>query len=86
MPPSQISTGSNTVWFVVLIGGCIIFAGIPFIIYAMKKDSWNTNDPENQFQPFHWEVAATNNTIEDTTQNNVDSNNTDEGDKNSEVK
>ncbi len=44
IPPSQISTGSNTVWFSVLIIGCIIVVGAPFIIYASRKPSWQ--DPE----------------------------------------
>ena len=40
IPPSQISTGSNTVWFSVLIIGAIIVVVAPFIIYASKKPSW----------------------------------------------
>ena len=40
IPPSQISTGSNTVWFSVLIIGAIIVVIAPFIIYASKKPSW----------------------------------------------
>ncbi len=34
VPPSQISTGSNTVWFSVLIIGCLIVVGAPFVIYS----------------------------------------------------
>ncbi len=37
IPPSQISTGSNTVWFTVLIVGAIIVVIAPFIIYASKE-------------------------------------------------
>ena len=53
IPPSQISTGSNTVWYAVMFGGCIVFVAIPFIIYALRKPSWQ--DKDSQFQPFHWE-------------------------------
>jgi putative glutamate/gamma-aminobutyrate antiporter len=55
IPPSQISTGSNTVWYLVLFGGCAIFVIAPFLIYAFKKPEWKNNDPSNDFQPFHWE-------------------------------
>ena len=56
IPPSQISTGSNTVWFSVLIIGALIVVIAPFIIYASKKPSWV--DPNSNFEPFHWEVQA----------------------------
>ncbi len=53
IPPAQINTGSNAVWFSVLIGGCIIVVAAPFIIYANRKESWLAKDAE--FEPFHWE-------------------------------
>lgn len=53
IPPSQISTGSNTVWFSVLIIGVIVVVIAPFIIYKMRKPSWV--DPNSEFEPFHWE-------------------------------
>ena len=53
IPPGQIQTGSSTVWYSVLIVGCIVMTVIPFIIYAVKKPSWR--DPETEFAPFHWE-------------------------------
>ena len=53
IPPGQINTGSNTVWYTVLIAGCIIMVIIPFIIYALRKPSWR--DPSSEFAPFHWE-------------------------------
>lgn len=56
IPPGQINTGSHTVWFTVLILGCVIFVAIPFIIYALRKPSWKSKDTD--FAPFHWEVAA----------------------------
>jgi putative glutamate/gamma-aminobutyrate antiporter len=51
IPPGQIATGSNTVWYSVLIIGCIVMVVIPFIIYAMRKPSWR--DPNADFAPFH---------------------------------
>ena len=53
IPPGQINTGSNTVWYTVLIAGCIIMVIIPFIIYALRKPSWR--EPSSEFAPFHWE-------------------------------
>ena len=53
IPPAQINTGSNAVWFSVLIGGCIVVVAAPFIIYANRKESWLAKDAE--FDPFHWE-------------------------------
>ena len=53
IPPSQISVGSNKVWFLVLIIGAIIFVGIPFIIYASRKPSWKAADSD--IEPFEWE-------------------------------
>ncbi len=53
IPPSQISVGSNTVWFLVLIIGAIIFVGIPFLIYASRKPSWKA--PDADIEKFEWE-------------------------------
>ena len=53
IPPSQINTGNNAVWYSVLIIGCIVMVVIPFIIYAMRKPSWK--DPGTDFAPFHFE-------------------------------
>ena len=53
IPPGQIATGSNVVWYSVLIVGCIVMVVIPFIIYALRKPSWR--DPAAEFAPFHWE-------------------------------
>jgi putative glutamate/gamma-aminobutyrate antiporter len=53
IPPGQIATGSGTVWYSVLIIGCVVMVVIPFIIYGMRKPSWK--DPTAEFAPFHWE-------------------------------
>ncbi len=55
IPPSQISTGSNTVWFSVLIAGSIVVIGAPFIIYALRKPEWKSSDQADHFAPFHFE-------------------------------
>ncbi len=57
IPPSQITTGSNTVWYSILIIGCIVVVAIPFIIYSMRKPSWE--DPNTKIAPFHWEETPT---------------------------
>ncbi|MEG1762033.1 MAG: amino acid permease [Bacteroidales bacterium] len=57
IPPSQISTGSNTVWYSVLIFGCIISVGIPFIIYQMRKKSWVSTNKDEAFQAFQWQLT-----------------------------
>ena len=53
IPPGQIATGSNAVWYSVLVCGCIVVVGAPFLIYAHRKGSWVSKDAE--FEPFHWE-------------------------------
>lgn len=58
IPPSQIATGSNTVWFSVLFIGVIVVVAAPFIIFASRKPSWA--DPTSEFEPFHWEVNQAN--------------------------
>ncbi len=55
IPPSQIQTGSNTVWYSVLVIGCLVMVIIPYIIYAKRKPSWR--DPSTDFAPFHTEVS-----------------------------
>ena len=53
IPPAQISVGSNTVWYSVLVIGCIVVVVAPFIIYAMRKPHWV--DKDSQFEPFHFD-------------------------------
>ena len=55
VPPGQINTGSHTVWFSVLIIGCIIVVVAPFIIYASRKPSWKDPKAAQAFQPSQWE-------------------------------
>ena len=58
IPPGQIAVGSNKVWFSVLIIGCVVVVVIPFIIYAMRKPSWQDASAAAEFAPFHWEQKA----------------------------
>ena len=58
VPPGQIATGSNAVWFSVLVFGCLIVVGAPFVIYSMRKPSWKDPDAAAEFAPFHWERNA----------------------------
>ncbi len=51
IPPSQIETGSNTVWFSVLVIGIIVVVAVPILIYRLRKPSWISEDGE-PFQPF----------------------------------
>ena len=58
IPPGQIAVGSKAVWFSVLIIGCLVVVIIPFIIYSMRKPSWQDATAAAEFAPFHWEVAT----------------------------
>ena len=53
IPPGQIAVGSKTMWYAVLVIGCIVVVVAPLIIYALRKPSWK--DPSTNFEPFHWE-------------------------------
>ena len=53
IPPAQIATGSNTVWYSVLAIECIVVVGAPLVIYNCRKASWI--DKSAAFEPFHWE-------------------------------
>ena len=43
LPPSQIDTGAKLVLECFLGGGILIFCGLPFLIYALRKPSWKKN-------------------------------------------
>ena len=53
IPPAQIATGSDTVWYSVLAIGCIVVVVAPLVIYNCRKASWI--DKSAAFEPFHWE-------------------------------
>lgn len=50
IPPGQISVGSPVLYVALLVLGTLVFAGIPFIIYAVRKPSWKREDVD--FEPF----------------------------------
>lgn len=53
IPPGQIPVGSPMTYVMILIVGTLIFAGIPFVIYAMRKPEWKkVVAPEDEFEPF----------------------------------
>lgn len=62
IPPSQIPVGSPATYVSTLIIGAIFFAGIPFIIYAIRKPEWKSTDEKDAFEPFNWEKKALENT------------------------
>lgn len=58
IPPSQISVGSPATYIGILVALTAFFVALPFVIYAIKKDSWR--DPQADFAPFTWEVQSSN--------------------------
>ncbi|MBV7433435.1 hypothetical protein KRX19_00175 [Cardiobacteriaceae bacterium TAE3-ERU3] len=56
IPPSQISVGSPVMYVGILVALTAFFVALPFVIYAVKKDSWR--DPQADFAPFTWEAQA----------------------------
>ncbi len=55
LPPGQIAVGSPAKWIILLVFGNAVGIAIPFIIYALRKPSWKSSDPDDQFEPFSWE-------------------------------
>lgn len=56
IPPGQIPVGSPAVYVGILVVGTFIFAGIPFVIYAMRSPSWADKQAAESFEPFSWET------------------------------
>jgi hypothetical protein len=55
IPPGQIAVGSKTMWYAVLVIGCVVVVAVPLVIYALRKPSWK--DSSTTFEPFHWEIS-----------------------------
>lgn len=55
IPPGQIPVGSPAVYVGILLVGTLVFAGIPFLIYAMRKPAWANPRARAEFEPFGWE-------------------------------
>jgi len=43
VPPAQLTTGNTGFYVTFLMVGLILFTGIPFAIYALRKPSWKKN-------------------------------------------
>lgn len=54
--PSSITGISDMTWFTVLIVGAAVVVVTPFVIYAMRKPSWQ--DPNAKIEPFNWETPS----------------------------
>lgn len=58
IPPAQIPVGSPVLYIAILGVGMVIFAGIPFLVYSLRKPGWKQNQTgEAAFEPFNWELA-----------------------------
>lgn len=57
IPPGQIEVGSSALYVTLLVFGTLIFTGIPFIIYAVRKPEWKRADVD--FEPFGSEATQT---------------------------
>ena len=55
IPPGQIPVGSPVAYVGILIAGVVVFAGLPFLIYAMRRPGWADPDAVAEFEPFSWE-------------------------------
>ncbi len=55
IPPSQIPVGSPAIYVGILIVGVLIFAGLPFLIYACRRPEWADSRARAEFEPFGWE-------------------------------
>lgn len=62
LPPSQISIGSKSTWFLLLGGGNVLFVALPFIIYALRKPSWKSASSNAEMEPFSWEKTPVSST------------------------
>ncbi len=55
IPPGQIPVGSPWLYVTILIVSVVIFAGIPFLIYAKRRPEWADEKAKSEFEPFGWE-------------------------------
>ena len=58
VPPSQIPVGSPWIYVAVLIAGVVVFAGMPFVVYALRRPEWADPVAKADFEPFSWELDA----------------------------
>lgn len=55
IPPDQIAVGSPGTYVGILVVLAVFFVACPFLIYAVKKDSWKSS--ASDFAPFTWQSA-----------------------------
>lgn len=60
IPPNQIPVGSPAVYVGILIVGTLVFAGLPFLIYSLRKPEWADARSKAEFEPFGWEKRLSN--------------------------
>ena len=53
-PPSQINTGSPTVYVTILIVGVLFFFFLPLVVYALRRPNWK--NAKSDFYPFNWQI------------------------------
>lgn len=56
LPPSQITTGSPTVYIGILIVGACVIIALPLVIYSFRKPGWR--NPDAHFYPFDWQIEG----------------------------
>jgi len=52
-PPAQIQIGNPATWVGILVLGTAVGVAVPFVIYALRKESWK--DKDSEFEPFSYE-------------------------------
>ncbi|MEM9731517.1 MAG: putative glutamine/gamma-aminobutyrate antiporter GadC [Myxococcota bacterium] len=58
LPPSQIEVGSTASWVALLAAGNVLFVAMPFVIYAFRRPSWDTERSDDELEPFSWQKQA----------------------------
>lgn len=56
LPPSQITTGSSTIYVGIIVIGVALIVALPLIVYAMRRPSWR--NPDTHFYPFDWQIEG----------------------------
>ncbi|MDT7858340.1 amino acid permease [Rubrivirga sp. S365] len=56
VPPSQVAVGSPTLYVGLLVLGTVVFVGLPFLIYKLRRPTWRAENSD--FEPFSWEKKS----------------------------
>lgn len=54
IPPAQITTGSDALYFGIILGGASVIVALPLVIYSCRKPSWR--NPASDIYPFDWQI------------------------------